>query len=170
MFPSDRPERREARLARYPGTSLQIFRVSKKFAGSADVVIRKQGISIVDTRVPAIAITRPSISYMGCRNLPHRNLDFDILAHGNQIFLGGRRLGGHRLLTPDLHRTESASSHYEMIPVHKKRLTLIMGMCEIFCHQRAFEIPIYWGQRAREDWKQGEAAVVLGYDHYGGKT
>jgi hypothetical protein len=34
--------------------------------------------------------------------------------------------------------------------VHNKRLTSIVVMREIVCHQRAFEIPIYWGQRARE--------------------
>jgi hypothetical protein len=57
-----------------------------------------------------------------------------------------------------------------MMPVHSMRLTSIVGIYEIFCHQRAFEIPIYWGQRAREARKRGEAAVVLEYGHYGGKT
>jgi len=36
-------------------------------------------------------------------------------------------------------------------------------MYMIVCHQRAFEILIYWGQRAREARKRGEAAVVLEY-------
>jgi hypothetical protein len=50
-----------------------------------------------------------------------------------------------------------------MMPVHNKRLTSIVGIYEIVCHQRAFEIPIYWGRRAREARKRGEAAVVLEY-------
>ena len=56
------------------------------------------------------------------------------------------------------------------MPVHNERLTSIVGMCKIVCHLRAFEIPIYWGQRAREARKRGEAAVVLEYasGHYGG--
>ncbi len=40
-------------------------------------------------------------------------------------------------------------------------------MCEIACHQRAFEIPIYWGQRAREARERGEVAAVLEYGDYG---
>jgi hypothetical protein len=54
--------------------------------------------------------------------------------------------------------------------MHNKRLTSIAGMCGIVCHRQVFEIPIYWGQGAREARKRGEAAVVLEYDHYGGKT
>ena len=41
-------------------------------------------------------------------------------------------------------------------------------------HQRAFEIPIYWGdygcQRTREARKRAKAAVVLEYGRYGEKT
>jgi hypothetical protein len=50
-----------------------------------------------------------------------------------------------------------------MMPVRNKRLTSIVGMCEIVCHQRAFEIPIYWSQRARESRKRGQAVAVLEY-------
>jgi hypothetical protein len=56
------------------------------------------------------------------------------------------------------------------MPVHNEMLTSIVGMCMIVCHYRAVEMPIYWGQRAREVRKRGEAAAVLEYGHYGGKT
>ena len=39
-----------------------------------------------------------------------------------RILLGGRHQGARRLLTPDLHRIESASSRWEMMPVHNKDL------------------------------------------------
>jgi hypothetical protein len=40
-------------------------------------------------------------------------------------------------------RIESASSRWEiMMPVHNKRLTSILGMCQIVCHQRAFKFDI----------------------------
>ena len=55
------------------------------------------------------------------------------------------------------------------MPVHNERPTSIVGIYEIICHQWAFEIPIYWGQRAREARKREEAAVVLDYGHYGGE-
>jgi hypothetical protein len=90
-----------------------MFRVCTKVAGSGDVKIRKQGLSTVDTRVQAIATTLSSFSYFGCRvlfALRQGNVDLDIGPHGNQILLGGRRQGGHRLLPPDLHCIESASS------------------------------------------------------------
>jgi hypothetical protein len=47
-------------------------------------------------------------------------------------------MGGRQLLTPDLHRIESASSRWEMMLVHNKRLTSIVGMRGIVCHQRAW--------------------------------
>jgi hypothetical protein len=50
------------------------------------------------------------------------------------------------------------------MPMRNKRLTSIVGMCEIVCHQRAFEIQIDWGQRVREARKRGEAAVVLWWE------
>src|SRR6266566_797588 len=77
--------------------------------------MQKQGPSTVDTRVPAIATTLSSLSHLGSRTKPHRNLDLDIRPHRNQIFLGGRRQGARRLLTPDLHRIESANSHWEVM-------------------------------------------------------
>jgi hypothetical protein len=64
-------------LARHPGSSLQIFWVCKKVADSADVVIRKQGISTVDTRVPAIATTLSSLSHLGRPRLSQWDLDLD---------------------------------------------------------------------------------------------
>jgi hypothetical protein len=50
-----------------------------------------------------------------------------------------------------------------MTPVHNKRLTSIVKIYEIVYHQRAFDFPIYWGERARE-------VRALEYGHYGGKT
>jgi hypothetical protein len=71
--------------------------------------------------------------------------ELDIRPHRNQKLLGGPHQGARRLSPPDLHRIESASGRREIVQVHNKRLTLIVGMYEIVCHRRAFEIPIYWG-------------------------
>ena len=111
--------------ARHQKSSLRICPVYNKVAVSGDAVIGKRGLSIVDTRVPAIARTVSSVSHSG------RYLD--IRPHGNRILLRGRRHRARRLLPPDLHRIESASSGWEMMPVHNKKLTSI---CEIVCHRR----------------------------------
>jgi hypothetical protein len=140
-------------VARHPGTSLQMFRVHNEVAGSGDVVIRKQGISTVDTRVPAIATTLSSFSYLGRRTPRQGDIDLDIRPHRNRILLRGRHLGGRRLLTPDLHRIESASSRWEMMSLHNKRLTSIVWMCEIVCHQHAsLRNPDLLGSMAHGGW------------------
>ena len=138
-------------MARYPGTCLQMFGECTKLASPGDVVIRKRGLSSVGTRVPAIATTLFSFSY--CSRGTQWYTDLDIRPNRNRILIGGRHLGGRRLLTPDLRRIESASNRWEMIPVHNKRLTSIVKMCMIACHQRAFGIPIYWCRR--KDTKEG---------------
>ena len=48
-----------------------------------------------------------------------------------------------------------------MMPVLKKRLTSIVKTCMIVGHQRAFEIPIYWGQRAREARQRGQNLITM---------
>jgi hypothetical protein len=129
------------------------------------VVIRKQGLSTVDTHVPAIATTL--LSYLCCRiSTTQGYVDLDIWGqHGDQILSGGRHQGVRRLLPPDLHRIESAISRWEMMPVHNKRLTSIVGMCEIVCHRRAFEVPMSQVGQERLGMlgKGGEARVVLQY-------
>jgi hypothetical protein len=85
-----------------------MLRVYSRVADSGGVVMQKPGLSIVGTRVPAIATTLSAFSH---RN--QRNPDVDIGPHRNGIFLGGRHLGGRRLLPPDLHHIESASSRWE---------------------------------------------------------
>jgi hypothetical protein len=40
-----------------------------------------------------------------------------------------------------------------MLPVHSKRLTSIVEMCEIVGHQRTFAIPIYWDRRLGDEDK-----------------
>ena len=81
-----------------------MFRVCNKVAGSGDVVTRKQGISTVDTRVPAIATILSPFSYLGRCAPPQRGLDGP---HRNRILLRGRHLGGRRLLPLDqVHRIE----------------------------------------------------------------
>jgi hypothetical protein len=54
-----------------------MLRVCKKVADSDDVVIRKQGLSTVDTRVPAIATTLSPLSYLGLQRLHQWDLDLD---------------------------------------------------------------------------------------------
>jgi len=144
-------------LARHPRTSLQICWIyHNKFAGSGDVVIRKQGLSTVDTHVLVIAITLASFSYLGCRTSPQGSLDLDICSrpHRNQILLGGRYQRAHRLLPPDLHASCRISQQSLGDDArHDKRLTSIVGTCMIVCHQRASPIPIYYDQWPTEAGK-----------------
>jgi len=81
-------------------------RAYNKFEDSDDVVIRKQGISTVDTRVPAISTTLSPFLYCGRQD--DGKSDLDIRPHRNRILLGARHLRGRRSLTPDLYRIESA--------------------------------------------------------------
>ena len=149
-------------LARYPGPSLQVFRSYKKVADSGDVVIQKQGFSTVDTRVPAIATTLFLFSQIGLRSPPRGNLDTQ--PHRNQIFLRGRRQGALRFLLPGLLCIKSANSLSGMM--QSKRRTSIM----IVCHQRAFEMPIYWDGRARKTRKRwrGEGGTRVSWELPGG--
>ena len=52
-----------------------------------------------------------------------------------------------------------------MMPVHNKRLTLIVRMGEIVCHQQAFKVPMIHGgwelKRWRDEDKVGTTAQVL---------
>jgi len=52
-----------------------------------------------------------------------------------------------------------------MMPMHNKRLTLIVRMGEIVCHQRAFKVPMIHGgwelKRWRDEDKVGTTARVL---------
>ena len=73
---------------------------NNKFSDSGDEWIRKQGPSTVDTHVLAIATTLSSLLHCICS--ADGNLDLDIRPHRNGILLGGRHLGGRRLLTPEL--------------------------------------------------------------------
>src|SRR6266403_4825031 len=129
-------------LARYPGPSLQMLRSYNEVVDSVDVVIQKQGSSTVDTRVPAIATTLLFFSRSPSRG------NRDAQPHRNQILLGGRRRRALRLLLPGLLCVKSASSLSGMM--QNKICTLIM----IVCHQRAFEIQIYWDKWAREARKR----------------
>ncbi len=143
-------------LARYPGSSLQIFWSYNKVADSGGVVIQKQGSSTVDTRVPSIATTLFLFSQIGIRPPPRGNLE--VQTYRNQIFPGGRHQGALRLLLPGLLLCiKSAISLSGMM--QNKRCTSIM----IACHQRAFEIPICWDKwtrEARKRWRgEGGARV-----------
>ena len=85
-----------------------MFQVCKRAADSGDVVTQKQGLSIVGTRVPAIATTLSSFSCLHLRILSRG--DPETGPYKNQILLGGRRQAAHRLLPHALNRIESAGS------------------------------------------------------------
>jgi hypothetical protein len=91
---------------------------------------------------------------MGFRTLPYGNLDLDIRPRRNRVFLGGRHLRGRRLLIntrPSSHRiSRRCYSGWQMIPVHIKRLTSIVGMCEIVCHQRAWGLQLAFRKESDE--------------------
>ena len=75
---------------------LRAFWVYKKVGDSDDVVIEKQGFSIVDTHEPAIAISLLSLCL--------HTID---CPHGNQIFSVGRHRGVFRFDRPGLHHITS---------------------------------------------------------------
>jgi hypothetical protein len=125
---------------------LKVFWLNNKVAASGDAAIRKPGLglSTVDTRVPAIATTLSPVSNIGGgRTSSQCHLDLDIRTTWKSNIARRTLSGSTSIVTtrPTVHRIESASSPWEMMPVHK-RLTSIIGMCEIVCHQRAFEILI----------------------------
>ena len=70
---------------------MQVCWLYSKVADSGDVVIQGQGISIVGTRVPAIATTL-SFSYHSRGDHIERYTSVDIRPHRNQILLRGRHL------------------------------------------------------------------------------
>jgi hypothetical protein len=97
----------EDRLTELRGLK-ESFETHANVASSGDVVIRKQGLSTVDTREPAIATTLSHLS------TAQEDVNFDILTHRNRILLRGRHQEGRRSLIPDLDRIESAGSRWEI--------------------------------------------------------
>lgn len=97
MFRRYGPERRVARLARYPACLVQVFRVYKQCANSNDVAMQKQGGAIVGRH--ALVIATPLDSH------PHKG----------RIFLAGRHQGTCRLAWPGLHYIGLVTSRYRVI-------------------------------------------------------
>ena len=141
-------QRGEVRQARHLGSVLRVCRTYKEVADSGGVVIQRQGFSTVDIRVLAIATNLPLFSHFGLRI--HRNVERRLRLHRNQKSIGGLHQEARRLLPPDLHRIESASSLWRKM--HNKKLTSIVGVCTIISHQRVFEVSIYcqWDRLSRE--------------------
>jgi hypothetical protein len=105
----------EAKLATRQVCPSQVFQVCKTVANSSDVVIQKRGFAIVDTHVPAIAISLSPVLYVHMQ--PRRN----------RILLGGRHQGARRFVSPGLHRIELASRPCGMMLVMREIHTSIAG-------------------------------------------
>ena len=73
--------------------SLRVFRVHNKVADSGDVVIQKQGFSIVGTHEPTIAM--PLLSFVRCM--------IYLWSYRYQIFPIGSRQGVRRFVSLGLH-------------------------------------------------------------------
>jgi hypothetical protein len=123
--------------------------VYNKVGDSGDVVIEKQGLSIVDTHGPAIAIY-PSLSF-------HM---VDFYSDRNQRFQGGRRQEVRRLVSPGLHHIMSVSSHCKMSGNERHTSTWFSSFLPspagamILCHLRSFRMAIYWDRYPRVATKE----------------
>jgi hypothetical protein len=160
------PKRGEARLARRLVCLLQVFRVYNKVGDSGDVVIEKQGFSIVDIHEPALAMHLSPLCIHA----------IDSHSHRNQIFLVGHHQEVRRFDSPGLHHITPVSNHCEMSHNDHERHTSILfssflrnpqaATILIPCHQQAFRTAIYWDRypRAARKWWRGEGGT-----EYGGK-
>ena len=96
-------------LARRPACLLPVFEVYNKVADSGDVVIQKQGFSIVGTREPAFAMPLSPVcpSFHTMVQVPE--------SYRNQILLVGRHQEVRRFVSPGLHHVKSVGSHCGML-------------------------------------------------------
>src|SRR6266404_1829955 len=87
---------------------LRVFWMYKLVADSGEVVIQKQGFSIVGTHEPAIAMPLSPF----CLQI------MESYSYKNQIFPVRRHQGVRQFVSPGLHHIKSASSHCGTL--HKK--------------------------------------------------
>ena len=129
-------------MARRPVCPVRVYGPYNTVADSGDLVIQKQGFSIVDTHEPAIAIP-PSICLHAIDSRPHRN----------QMFLIGRRQGVRRFVSPGLHHITSVNSHSGMSRNERLASTsfvsFLLSSAAIVCHHQALRTAIYWGRYPR---------------------
>jgi hypothetical protein len=134
---------------------LRVFRVYNKVADSGDVVIEKQGFSIVDTHEPAIAMPLPPFCLYMVKTSSYEN----------RICLVGRHQEVRRFVSPGLHHITPVSSHCRML--RNERHTSILfclflpSPATILCHEQDFRTPIYWDRcpRAAGNWWRGEGGA-----------
>ena len=81
-------------MARCPVYLLRVFWMYNKVGDSVDMVIEKQGFSIVDTHEPVLAISLRSLC-LHRNDSPH--------PHRNEIFSVGCHRGVFRFVRPGLH-------------------------------------------------------------------
>jgi hypothetical protein len=140
--------------------------VYKKVGDSGDVVIEKQGFSIVDIHEPALATPlRPFCIHA-----------IEPYSHRNQIFLVGPHQEVRRFDSPGLHHITPVSTYCEMSHNDHERHTSILfssflqnpqaATILIPCHRQALRLVIYWDRypRAVRKWWRGEGGT-----EYGGK-
>jgi hypothetical protein len=113
---------------------LRVFQEYNKVADSGDVVIQKQGFSIVDTHEPAIAIPLRFV-FLHMDSSPHRN----------QIFPVGRHQELRRFVSPGLHHITSVS-HCEMSRCERHTSTsfglFLPSLATIISHQQTLKTVI----------------------------
>ena len=144
-------------LARCPICFLRVFGMYKKVADSGDVVIEKQGFSIVDTHGSAIAISLPTFCLHAIDSDPHRN----------QTFLVGRHQEVRRFVSPHLHHIALVSNHCGMSHNNHERHTstlfcsFLLSTVTILCHQQAFRRLSIGFDRVVRKWWTGEDGNLL---------
>ena len=131
-----------------------------KVGVSGDVVIEKQGFSIVDIHEPALATPLSAF----CLHA------IDSHSHRNQIFLVGHHQEVRRFDSPGLYHITPVSNHCEMSHNDHERHTSILfssflrvqipqaAKILIPCHRQALRMVIYWDRypRAARKWRRGE--------------
>jgi hypothetical protein len=140
---------------------LQVFWVYNKVGDPGDVVIEKQGFSIVDIHEPALAMPLPAVCLQA----------IDSHSHRNQIFLVGHHQEVRRFDSPGLHHITSVSNYCEMSHNDHERHTSILfspfllnpqaATILIPCHQHALRMAIYMDRypRAARKWWRGEGGT-----------
>jgi hypothetical protein len=140
---------------------LWVFCVYKQVADPGDVMIQKQGFSIVDTHEPAFAM---SFAF-----------GFQVMIHPNrnQIFLEGRHREVRRFVSPGLHHIKLVSGHCGMSRHDRHTLTWFgsvpPGLATIICHRKAFKTTIYWERYPRAAtkwWRRGQCWSILRLDDW----
>jgi hypothetical protein len=125
-------------MARRLVCRVRAFGVYNKVGDSGDVVIEKQGFSIVDTHGPAIA---KSLT-------PFCSEKIDFYTRRDQICPIGHHREVRRFGSPGLHRITPVSSHYG-VSRNERHTSILFGSffpspVTTLCHHQVFRTAFHW--------------------------